>query len=163
MDAAKQPVSPVLAGPYGHPFHPILVTVPIGAWVSSLVFDVAAQVVSDPDFLVRGSRWLVVIGLVGAVAAACVGSLDLFAIPTGTPAFRTAVLHLALNSVVVLGYLGSFLWRANGSVGAGIIALDVVLLAVLGLSGFLGGKLAFRYGVRVADEATQATGFLRSK
>ena len=31
--SAKQPVSGVLAGPYGHPFHPILVTVPIGAWV----------------------------------------------------------------------------------------------------------------------------------
>ena len=31
MRQAKQPVT-VLAGPYGHPFHPILVTVPIGAW-----------------------------------------------------------------------------------------------------------------------------------
>jgi uncharacterized membrane protein len=34
---AKAPVSAALAGPYGHPFHPILVTVPIGAWVASLV------------------------------------------------------------------------------------------------------------------------------
>ena len=25
---AKRPVSAALAGPYGHPFHPILVTVP---------------------------------------------------------------------------------------------------------------------------------------
>ena len=32
---AKRPVT-VLAGPYGHPFHPILVTVPIGAWVHQL-------------------------------------------------------------------------------------------------------------------------------
>jgi len=32
-------------------------------------------------------------------------------------------------------------------------------VAALGLSGYLGGKLAFRYGVRVADEATQAEGF----
>ena len=31
---AKHPVTS-LAGPYGHPFHPILVTVPIGAWVAS--------------------------------------------------------------------------------------------------------------------------------
>ena len=30
---------------------------------------------------------------------------------------------------------------------------------MLGVSGFLGGKLAYRYGVRVADEATQAEGF----
>jgi hypothetical protein len=29
------------------------------------------------------------------------------------------------------------------------------------VSGFLGGKLAFRYGVRVADEATQASGYTR--
>ena len=30
IDRAKRPISP-LAGPYGHPFHPILVTIPIGA------------------------------------------------------------------------------------------------------------------------------------
>ncbi len=38
MRRAKEPVT-VLAGPYGHPFHPILVTVPIGAWVASFVFE----------------------------------------------------------------------------------------------------------------------------
>jgi hypothetical protein len=27
------------------------------------------------------------------------------------------------------------------------------------VSGYLGGKLAFRYGVRVAEETTQAEGF----
>ncbi|MGV7281046.1 DUF2231 domain-containing protein, partial [Mycobacterium kansasii] len=32
-EPAKKPVSSLLAGPYGHPYHPILVTVPIGAWV----------------------------------------------------------------------------------------------------------------------------------
>jgi hypothetical protein len=30
---------------------------------------------------------------------------------------------------------------------------------MLAVSGFLGGKLAFRYGVRVADEAAQASGY----
>ena len=38
----------------------------------------------------------------------------------------------------------------------GQIALSAVSLAVLAVSGFLGGKLAYRYGVRVADEITQA-------
>jgi hypothetical protein len=33
---AKHPVTR-LAGPYGHPIHPILVTVPIGSWTASLV------------------------------------------------------------------------------------------------------------------------------
>jgi hypothetical protein len=34
-----------------------------------------------------------------------------------------------------------------------------VSLAALAASGFLGGELAYRYGVRVADEATQSEGF----
>ena len=46
VEEAKVPVT-VAAGPYGHPFHPILVTVPIGAWVCSLVFDVASRVKGD--------------------------------------------------------------------------------------------------------------------
>ncbi|HSL08998.1 MAG TPA: DUF2231 domain-containing protein, partial [Pseudonocardiaceae bacterium] len=59
LQQAKQPVSAVLAGPYGHPVHPILVTVPIGAWVASLVFDLASHLVADPGFLARGSLWLI--------------------------------------------------------------------------------------------------------
>jgi uncharacterized membrane protein len=39
--------------------------------------------------------------------------------------------------------------------------LAAVSLAVLAVSGYLGGKLAYRYGVRVADSATQAEGFRR--
>ena len=41
----------------------------------------------------------------------------------------------------------------------GLIAVSAVALAVLAVSGWLGGKLAYRYGVRVADEATQAQGY----
>lgn len=162
---AKRPVSAALAGPYGHPFHPILVTVPIGAWVGSLVFDVASHLVDDPDFLARGAMWLIALGVIGALAAALVGFLDLFAIPAGTPAFRVALIHMTLNLLVTAAYAGNFLWRhagngPSGSVGAGMLALNAVSLAVLGVSGFLGGKLAYHYGVRVADETTQAEGFV---
>ncbi|MCE3275412.1 MAG: hypothetical protein K0R13_1267, partial [Propionibacteriaceae bacterium] len=45
MDAeqlqSKQPRS-ALAGSYGHPVHPILVTLPIGAWVCSFIFDLVS-------------------------------------------------------------------------------------------------------------------------
>ncbi|MEV4167578.1 DUF2231 domain-containing protein [Nonomuraea dietziae] len=162
---AKRPVSAMLAGPYGHPFHPILVTVPIGAWVASLVFDVASHLVDDPDFLARGARWLIAVGVIGALAAALVGVLDLLAIPTGTRAFRVALVHMTLNLLVTVAYAGNFLWRQaggepSGSVGTGQLAFGAVSLAVLGVSGYLGGKLAYHYGVRVSDEATQAEGFV---
>jgi uncharacterized membrane protein len=44
-------------------------------------------------------------------------------------------------------------------VAVGLIAVSVVALALLAVSGWLGGQLAYRYGVRVADEATQAEGY----
>jgi uncharacterized membrane protein len=162
---AKQPVSAALAGPYGHPFHPILVTVPIGAWVASLVFDVASHVVDDPGFLAQGSEWLIAVGVLGALAAAMVGFLDLFAIPAGTRAFRTALVHMSLNLTVTVAYAVGFWWRqddyADGtSVGTGQIVLSAVSLAALAVSGYLGGKLAYHFGVRVADESTQAEGYI---
>ncbi|WP_329414860.1 DUF2231 domain-containing protein [Nocardia vinacea] len=41
----------------------------------------------------------------------------------------------------------------------GQLVLSITALAVLGVSGYLGGKLAYHYGVRVADETTQASGY----
>lgn len=164
MRRAKEPVT-VLAGPYGHPFHPILVTVPIGAWVASLVFDIGSLIArADAPALATGSRWLIAIGVLGAAAAALIGFLDLFAIPAGTRAFRTALVHMSLNLAITIAYLVNFLLRLGqqGPVPAGLIILSALSVAALGVSGYLGGKLAFRYGVRVADEQTQGAGFDRT-
>ena len=160
---AKHPVSR-LAGPYGHPLHPILVTVPIGAWVASFVFDVASRLSGEPTVFAKGAFWLIGLGLLGAGAAALLGFLDLFAIPTGTRAFRTGLLHMTLNLVVVAFYVGAFLLR-RGQLGQtdgvpiGLIILSAVALGVLTVSGWLGGQLAYRYGVRVAEESTQAEAY----
>jgi uncharacterized membrane protein len=161
---AKRPVSAVLAGPYGHPFHPILVTVPIGAWVSGLVLDVASRFGSDGAALATGARWLVGIGVVGALGAAVVGFLDFLLIPQGTRAHRTAVVHMVLNVAITLTYALDLLWRSPASddgTALGPLLLSAVCLAALAVSGSLGGRLSYRYGVRVADEADQLAGFTR--
>ncbi|MGI5326134.1 DUF2231 domain-containing protein [Actinomadura nitritigenes] len=168
MDALRQAKRPVsaLAGPYGHPLHPLLVTVPVGAWTCSLVFDVASHLTGDPGFLAKGSLWLIGIGVAGALAAASAGFLDLLAIAPGTPAFRSAIVHMSLNLGATLAYVAGFGWRLEadraGAVGAGPLALSAASFAVLAASGYLGGRLAYRYGVRVADESTQAEGFTAS-
>jgi uncharacterized membrane protein len=158
---AKQPVT-ALAGTYGHPLHPILVTVPIGAWVASLVFDIASHVAHPAAFLAQGSLWLIAVGLIGALAAAGAGVLDLLAIPERTKARRVAAIHACLNLAVTALYLAGFGWRYKSHpapVSAAQIALSVLSLIALAVSGYLGGKLAYRYGVRVADEATQSDGY----
>jgi len=163
-NSAKEPVS-ILAGPYGHPLHPLLVAVPIGAWVASIVFDVASYVADDGSTFVEASGWLIGLGVVGALAAAMVGFLDLFAIPSGVRAHRIALVHMTINLVVTALYaLGFALRRADDTspdgVPAGLFVLSLVALALLSVSGYLGGELAYRYGVRVADQTTQARGFV---
>lgn len=161
---AKQTVSPMLTGPYGHPFHPILITIPIGAWVCSLIFDIVSRVNDDQAFS-HGARWLIGIGVIGALAAAMIGFLDFLTIPRGTPAYKTGFNHMVLNLAVTAAFAGNFAWRLGSNAtttGWGQLALSVVSLAALAVSGALGGKLAYHYGVRVADEQTQLTGFQTS-
>ena len=160
MDRAKQPRS-ILAGPYGHPFHPILVTIPIGTWVASIVFDIIAFVADDPTPYVVGANVLILIGIVGALVAAVFGFLDYSQLARGTAARKTATIHMALNLGVTVLFVVNLLvrWSADDDVSLVGFVLSLVGLAALGVSGWLGGKLAYHYGVRVADERTQAEGF----
>ena len=89
-EQSKHPVSAALAGPYGHPFHPLLVTIPIGTWVASLAFDVAARLGFHATEAEFAALWLIAIGVLGALAAASLGLLDLLALPAHTPVRRTA-------------------------------------------------------------------------
>ena len=160
---AKRPLTPI-AGPYGHPFHPILVTVPIGAWVASMGFDLAARVSDEPEVFAKGSYWLIAFGLLGAAGAAFFGVLDLLTIPRNTKAFQTGVRHLLLNSAAVSLYGLNLVIRNGrldkaGAVPVALIGLSAVALLLLGLSGWLGGKLSYHFGVRVAEEVDQAEGF----
>ncbi|WP_369386469.1 DUF2231 domain-containing protein [Streptomyces sp. CG1] len=72
---------------------------------------------------------------------------------------------MGLNLAVTAAYAAGFAWRQGGGypegqgVWYGQLALSVVALAGLSLSGHLGGKLAYRYGVRVAEESVQAEGY----
>lgn len=158
----KQPITP-LAGPYGHPIHPALVSLPIGAFVLSVGADIASFFVSDPGTFVTMGFWTIVVGVAGALFAGVFGLMDLAAIPRGTKAFQVGVTHLVLNVAVIALFAVNLLVRPDSgaaiAVGAGPLAISLVALALLAAAGWLGGELAYRYGVRVADESVQAEGF----
>lgn len=164
-DRAKRPRT-ALAGPYGHPFHPILVTIPIGAWTASLVFDLIGIFVDDPTPYVVGARVLIVVGLVGAVLAAVWGFLDYLQLERGTQAQKTGFVHMLLNLGATALFAVNLIVRSLGDddeLSVTGLILTVIALAALSLSGWLGGKLAYTYGVRVADEQKQAEGFQPSR
>lgn len=164
LSSAKRPRS-IIAGPYGHPFHPIAITIPIGAWTASLVFDILGLFAEDARPFVIGAFVLVIIGLVGAAAAAVLGFLDYSVIPPDSAAKRTALVHMVLNLAVMALFVVGAVIRgmddAKDEVPIAAMIIGMVALLALGLSGWLGGKLSYHYGVRVADEKTQREGFER--
>ena len=164
MRRAKRPVTK-LAGPYGHPFHPGLVAVPIGAFVLSIAFDVASFFAADAELFVKMAFWSIAAGVVSALAAAVFGLLDLLAIPRGTKVFAVGITHMSLNLAVVVLFAVSFLLRRNAldvaPVATAPFVLSLCAIVLLGVAGWLGGELAYRFGVRVADEDVQAEGFVK--
>lgn len=160
---AKYPRS-ILAGPYGHPFHAILVTIPIGTWTASIVFDIIGFFAEDATPYTVGAQVLILIGLIGALAAAAAGLHDYSLIAPGTTARRTGLVHMLMNVAVIGLFAVNLLVRwfsDHDVVSVTGFLLSIVALGALGISGWLGGKLAYHYGVRVAEESTQAEGFLR--
>lgn len=146
-----------LTGPEGHPFHPFVATVPIGAFVSSLIFDLLTHTrAGGLPYLVDGAFWLIGVGLIGALIAAVFGTLDLLAIPRASPPFRTALIHVALNVVAAILFIVSYMWRAGDHVELdktrwGQLGLSAVAVAVLIGAVWLGQKLTYHHGVRVTD------------
>jgi uncharacterized membrane protein len=151
----------VLAGPEGHPFHPFVVPVPIGAFVSSLIFDILTQTRADGlPYLVDGAFWLIGVGVIGAIIAALFGVLDLRAIPRRTPPFTVAVTHLTLNVAAAVLFVIGYAWRAGDHVELdktrwGQLALSAVAVALLLAAVWLGQTLTYRYGRRVARLAEE--------
>ena len=148
----------LLAGPEGHPFHPLLVPLPIGAFVSSLIFDILTRTRADGlPYLVDGAYWLIGVGLTGALAAAVPGMLDLRISREGHLPSEPRT-HLTLNAATVVLFAIGYSWRAGDHVELdktrwGQLALSAVAVAFLIAAMWLGGKLTYHHGMRVTGQA----------
>ncbi|MFI6764946.1 Rieske 2Fe-2S domain-containing protein [Streptomyces sp. NPDC050355] len=120
--------------PIGHPLHPVLVQVPIGAWLSSAVLDAVPGTG-------RGSRLLVGVGVLAAAPAALAGWVDWA--EQHEDQMRTGLVHAVSIAVAVGLYTRSWVQRGRGRTVWGK-ALGLAGLCAAGAGGMLGGHLAFR-------------------
>jgi len=168
MREAKHPELPV-AGPYGYPLHPAVVAVPIGAWLTAFTFDIRSRFGPHGRDDARASRDAMSVGIAGAIAAAGLGFLDWLRLAPGTKARTYGTVHMLLNLGILGFYAGAVRGRAaivaspdeTARVTSAQLASTAAALGILSFSGIIGGELAYRFGVRVADEATQRAAFER--
>lgn len=140
------PVEDTLSGvPLGHPAHPLLVAVPIGAWTSALLLDVTG---ADE----RATRQLVAVGTLAALPSAATGATDW--LTTSGPERRVGLVHAAANATALVLQTTSWLVRRKGRRGTGV-ALSAAATTLVGVGGWLGGHLAYALGVGIDTTAFQ--------
>jgi len=140
----------------GHPIHPMLVPLPIGAFFLALVGDLVHLSGRDA-FWYHLSFVAIGIGVVTALIAAVFGLIDLVGVPMGRSAHRLAITHAVLNVTIVVLYAVSW-WmrrddRALGNASfTPAFGIAVLAFLMLGVSGWLGGELSYRHRVGVLGE-----------
>jgi len=135
----------------GHPIHPMLIPFPLALWVTSFVVDVLFYFLRHPTLLVI-SKFMIAAGCIGAVAAAIPGIIDWLAIKNGDVK-KVANWHARLNIAALVVFAISLFLRLGSYselVGRNLtipFLLSLVGVILISISGWLGGELAFRYGV----------------
>jgi len=132
-----------------HPIHPMLVTIPIGLWVFSLVCDIVRATGSPNENWSIVALYTMVGGIAGALVAAIPGFIDMLSLKGGLK--RLALTHMAINLTVVALYCVNVWMRTTGGDPAMALMLSVVAIAALAVSGWLGGKMVYLHGVAVEE------------
>lgn len=140
------PVKNALSGTWlGHPLHPALASLPIGAWAMATVLDVTAGRAGA-----RAARRLVGVGLVTAVPTALTGASDWS--DTYGPTQRVGLVHGVGNAAGTLLQATSWLARRGGCRRFGA-ALSLLGIGVTATAAYLGAHLSYVRGVGVNHTA----------
>lgn len=145
--------------PLGHPLHPALTDVPIGAWTTALVLDVFDMLSPRPEGRGQAAQLATGLGVIGGIGAALTGLTDWQ--HTQDRARRSGLVHGPLN-LAALG-LNALSWRDRRSGRhtrahrASALGYCLVLAG-----GYLGGDLVFRHRVSVdhSQQVPPSRGFL---
>ena len=129
----------------GHPLHPAMVQVPVGAWISAALVDLMPG-------QRRAATALVGVGTVSALPAAVAGLNDWAALSRDQR--RIGLVHAAANTIGLSLYAGSLAARMNGRHNLGR-ALAYLGLSAASAGAYLGGHLAYKQGAQVSQSISE--------
>ena len=140
---------------FTHPIHPMLIVFPIGLWIFSLACDLIRLAGASGDAWSIVALFSMVGGFIGALCAAVPGFIDLLFYKGGAPPVKKiALAHMAINLTAVALYAVNIWLRLNGPTNMSTSMSTPVLLSIIGValifvSGWLGGQMVHVYGVGV--------------
>src|SRR6266852_3891740 len=134
-----------------HPIHAMLVPVPIGLWIFAFVADLMVHAGRVPGWR-SAAYYAIGVGVIGALLAAVPGLIDLMSLPPGRSR-RIGILHMGINLLAVVVFSVNFLVRRGSADHSGMLRLTAIGVALIAVSGWLGGELVYVGGVGVAPSA----------
>lgn len=142
----------------GHPVHPVITDVPIGAWTAAAVLDMAESESGEPG-IGKAADIAVALGVAGAVGSAVSGLAD-WQYTVGETR-RTGFNHAVLNTVALTLYVASMFARGSRNRALGR-SLAFTGYAIASLSAYLGGDMVYRQkmGVNHAPEEIDVKDFV---
>ncbi len=166
IDAVGKPLSRAIRGAYesagpvgaqlknamhgvwlGHPLHPVMTDIPIGAWTAALAIDACAN---GDRGMRRAATIALGVGLAGAVASAVTGLTDWS--ETTSRARREGLLHGILNIAATALAATAYVQRLNSSRERGRACAWTGYAIALG-SAYLGGDLVYGHRIGVTHAA----------
>jgi len=135
----------------GHPLHPAITDVPIGAWTAGVVADYVSHFTSSLP--TQAGDVALAVGIVSALGAAVTGYTDFH--ETFAQERRVALLHGLVNTVVVLIMVASLAlrWWAGSGAHPLAVGLATVGWVLVLFGGYLGGHIVFGSGTMVNRSA----------
>jgi uncharacterized membrane protein len=148
-DRGPEPV-PSVAAIAGHPLHPSVVPLPIGAFVGAFASDLAYAATGD-RFFARSSRLLLAAGIGTGLVAGSLGAMDFL----GRKRIRehgSAWIHAGGNvGAIGLATVNLMLRQRDETrsvVPKGLL-LSSILVGALSVTAWLGGELTYRHRIGV--------------
>ena len=136
-----QAVKDLLYGTWvGHPLHPFMTDVTLGAMTTSLALDVLGEE--------RGADMALKLGVLSSGVTALSGAAQWYDATNNEEPRRLGALHAELNSLALGFYVASWILRDRDSRTAGI-ATAWIGHALSHTSGYIGGHLAYVLGIGV--------------
>ena len=136
-----------------HPIHPMLIPFPIALWIFSFVCDViyalgwGGTVWNDLAFYSMAG------GVVGAMIAAVPGYIDYRSL-SDPKVKRIGWWHMVINLCIAVLFAINLWLRVGSQPGAALpMVLSFIGIAMLGVSGWLGGELVYVHGVAVEPQS----------
>jgi uncharacterized membrane protein len=127
----------------GHPLHPVLTDVPIGAWTAAMVLDATTR--GDEAGYGRAADNTILVGVIGALGAAVTGLTDWSA--TDGERRRLGLIHGLTNVTATSLFVLALTRRADDRDARRRLASVAYAFAMAGA--YLGGHLVFRKEVGV--------------